>query len=104
MGCPWENPLFENTDQLMDERYIINTLIFIFLIVTAYRFSFLDLKEYSDIIDDDDESQMKMVNGMHVSVDHEDSGADTDSSGELLERIQPTITNVKTARRMSKDQ
>ena len=22
MECPWENPLFENTDQLMDERYI----------------------------------------------------------------------------------
>ena len=21
MECPWENPLFENTDQLMDERY-----------------------------------------------------------------------------------
>jgi len=20
MQCPWENPLFENTDQLMDER------------------------------------------------------------------------------------
>jgi len=22
LECPWENPLFENTDQLMDERYV----------------------------------------------------------------------------------
>ena len=63
----------------------------------------MDLKEYSDVADDD-ESQQHMVNGTHVLVDHEDSGADTDSSGELLERIQPTKTDVKIARRMSKDQ
>ena len=43
----------------------------------ARRFSFLDLKEYSDAIDDDDDTQQEMVNGMHVSVDYEDSGADT---------------------------
>ena len=24
MECPWENSLFENTDQLMNERYIAN--------------------------------------------------------------------------------
>ena len=32
MECPWENPLFENTDQLMDERYITenNTVRFYF--------------------------------------------------------------------------
>ena len=27
MECPWENPLFENTDQLMDERYITNSTL-----------------------------------------------------------------------------
>ena len=26
MECPWENPLFENTDQLMDERYLTETI------------------------------------------------------------------------------
>jgi len=56
----------------------------------VHRFSFLDLKEYSDEIDDG--SQEDMVNG-----DNEDSSADTDSSGELLERIQPTKADVKTA-------
>ena len=65
----------------------------------VHRFSFLDLKEYNDVTDDDE----KMVNGTHDSVDY-DSGADTDSSGELLERIPPITTDVKIAQRMSKDQ
>ena len=66
----------------------------------VYRFSFLDMKEYNDGIDDD--SQHAMVNGI-PSIDPEDSGADTDSSGELLERMEPMKTNVKTAERISKD-
>ena len=61
------------------------------------------MKEYSDAIDEDD-TQQEMVNGTHVPVNYEDSGADTDSSGELLEKIQPTKTDVKIARRMSKEQ
>ena len=68
------------------------------------RFSFLDLKEYSDEIDDDDKQQ-GIANGTHhLSADFEDSGADTDSSVELLERIPVAKTDVKIARRISKDQ
>ena len=61
------------------------------------------MKEYSDAIDEDD-TQQEMVNGTHVPANYDDSGADTDSSGELLEKIQPTKTDVKIARRMSKEQ
>ena len=61
------------------------------------------MKEYSDDVVDEDDTQ-EMVNGAHISVNFEDSGADTDSSGELLEKIQPTKTEVKIARRMSKEQ
>lgn len=61
----------------------------------------MDLKEYSDETGDGD----GMINGTHILIDHEDSGADTDSSGELLERIQPTKADTKIAQRMSsKDQ
>ena len=42
------------------------------------------------MIDDDDDTQQEMVNGAHVPMNYEDSGADTDSSGELLEELQPT--------------
>ena len=61
------------------------------------------MKEYSDVIADD-HSQEELLNGLHVSADFDDSGADTDSSGELLEKIRPTKTDVKTAQRMSKEQ
>ena len=61
------------------------------------------MKEYSDVIEEDD-TQREMVNGAHVPVNYKDSGADTDSSGELLDKIQPTKTDMKTARRMSKEQ
>ena len=60
------------------------------------------MKEYSDAVDEDDTQEM--CNGTHAPVNFEDSGADTDSSGELLEKIRPTKTEVKTARRMSKEQ
>ena len=61
------------------------------------------MKEYSDVIADD-HSQEELLNGLHVLADFDDSGADTDSSGELLDKIQPTKTDVKTAQRMSKEQ
>lgn len=68
------------------------------------RFSFLDLKQYSEDIDDDD-TQLGIANGTHhMSGEYDDSGADTDSSVELLERIPPAKTDVKMARRISKDQ
>ena len=43
------------------------------------------MKKYSDAIDEDD-TQQEMGNGTHVPVNYEDSGADTDSNGELLEK------------------
>jgi len=30
MQCPWENPLFENTDQLMDERFAVIIVVYSF--------------------------------------------------------------------------
>ena len=63
----------------------------------------MDLKEYSEEIDDDD-IQQRITNGTHHMLVDYDSGTDTDSSGELLERIPPAKTDVKIARRISKDQ
>lgn len=44
------------------------------------------MKEYSDVIDDDDDTQHEMTNGTHKPVNFKDSAADADSSGELLEK------------------